>query len=122
MKKRNSMDVELPKLTFICVSTKMKQREGTIDLDEVIKRFSRNRTCKPILDKNILKTILKNQQLIPKGLQQNESNILILCKRRSKKYRECIDGLNYDGNNWREIRFYPVDYYCEGDYVICAKN
>jgi hypothetical protein len=128
MRKENNVSGENPQLKFINIGRKMKQDENTIGLDDLFKRFFRNRKSKPVTNEDILKTLLENQRLIPKSLHKTPVTLLVLNKRKPqdkkvrKEYKESIAALTFKNNQWIPTELYPVEYYTAEDYVICSRN
>ncbi|MDP2944545.1 MAG: hypothetical protein Q8N57_03205 [bacterium] len=117
-KGKEVINFHLSELKTINVSSKLKKGEGYIGLEELIKRFDRNRINRPA-DANVLNKIVGHFQYIPKKYWKGGVYLLFLdTTYLSKKGELCVRALNYAKNGWYETVLFNSDRFAY-DFVVC---
>lgn len=114
------MRFDISNLKAVNISSKLKKGESCINLEEVIKRFQRNRKNLPA-DANILDNISsKHFNYIPKRLSKPGTYLLFLGTTYLKKGGVlCVRALNYAKNGWYETVLLDGDHFANKDFVVC---
>ncbi|MBP7831669.1 MAG: hypothetical protein KA028_01475 [Candidatus Pacebacteria bacterium] len=112
-----------PAFIFISVGSKLAPNEGSMYLDEVIKRFDADKKFKPVKNKKLLHSLYLNNTLIPRTIKKAASYIFVLNIRtkenRKKEKVTIVDAIYLNGNGWDKTFLHATDTFSNGDYVAC---
>jgi|GEM_PF-1683296 len=104
----------------IPASSKMKKGEAYINLEELIRRFGRNRTNRPA-NANVLDSLVKHFKQIPKKYREGFVYLLFLKTTYLSPNGElCIRALNYSEEGWYKTILFNSDHFIsKTDLVVC---